>query len=291
MYISYNEACARDCSTLEQDLELCEKAGFDYIEIRLDMLRDYLSRHTIAELAAFFKSSRLKPHAINAVYLYPEFLGEKDDEARQKELMADFMLACEAGWSIGSRYIIIVPPLQRDPAGGPYPGDRKEAAKECVRILKELSKRAEPYNMKLCFELVGFDRSSVRSIGEADAIVREVDRENVGFVFDSYNIYLNGGCNDFSALSQVEAEKIFAVHLMSGDDVPEAERGQDKRCFCGQGVVDTDRFLQQLKDCGYKGMVSVETFRPEYWTKTPEWVIENAYETTRAALEKNGCLM
>ena len=42
MFISYNEACARDCSTLEQDLVLCEKAGFDYIEIRLDMLTDAL---------------------------------------------------------------------------------------------------------------------------------------------------------------------------------------------------------------------------------------------------------
>ena len=28
MFISYNEACARDCSTLEQHLVLCEKAGF-----------------------------------------------------------------------------------------------------------------------------------------------------------------------------------------------------------------------------------------------------------------------
>ena len=40
MKTSYNEACARDCSTLEQDLSLCEKAGFDYIEIRLDMLSE-----------------------------------------------------------------------------------------------------------------------------------------------------------------------------------------------------------------------------------------------------------
>ena len=61
--------------------------------------------------------------------------------------------------------------------------------------------------------------------------------------------------------------------------------GQDKRCFAGTGVVDTDSFLQTLKCCGYDGMVSVETFRPEYWAKTPEWVIENAYRTTREALE------
>ena len=49
-------------------------------------------------------------------------------------------------------------------------------------------------------------------------------------------------------------------------------------------------FLQELKAAGYSGIVSVETFRPEYWAKTPEWVIPNAYKTTRAALAENGCL-
>ena len=106
MFISYNEACARDCSTLEQDLVLCEKAGFDYIEIRLDMLTDYLKRHTVEELAAFFCTSRLKPHAFNALYLYPEFLSEGDDEARQKELLEEFRLGCEVGRAIGSHYFI-----------------------------------------------------------------------------------------------------------------------------------------------------------------------------------------
>ena len=103
-------------------------------------------------------------------------------------------------------------------------------------------------------------------------------------------MYKRQHCNDFSAIKNVQPEKIFAVHLMSADDVPESEMGQDKRCFAGTGVVDTDSFLQTLKCCGYDGMVSVETFRPEYWAKTPEWVIENAYHTTREALEKNGCL-
>ena len=144
--------------------------------------------------------------------------------------------------------------------------------------------------MKLCFELVGLRKSCVRSIEAADRIVRAVDEDNAGFVFDSYNIHLNGHCNDFSAIKNVQPEKIFAVHLMSADDVPESEMGQDKRCFAGTGVVDTDSFLQTLKCCGYDGMVSVETFRPEYWAKTPEWVIENAYRTTREALEENGCL-
>ena len=201
--------------------------------------------------------------------------------------MQDFKLACEVGSAIGSGYVIIVPPL--DPSGV-FTGDAAAAEQECIRILKKLSALARPYGMKLCFELVGLRKSCVRSIEAADRIVRAVGEDNAGFVFDSYNIYLNGRCNDFSAIKNVQPEKIFAIHLMSSDDVPESEMGQDKRCFAGTGVVDTDSFLQTLKCCGYDGMVSVETFRPEYWAKTPEWVIENAYRTTYAALEKNQCL-
>lgn len=290
MKISYNEACARDCSTLEKDLVLAEKAGFDYIEIRLDMLTKYLEKHSVDELASFFKTSRIKPHAFNALYLYPEFLSENDNPEKQQALMNEFLLGCMVGRAIGAHYFIIVPPLQRDPKGGPYKGKWEDTFSSCVRILKSLSDIAYGYDMNLCFELVGFERSSVRSIERADAIVRAVDRSNVGFVFDSYNIYLNEGRNDFEPLRKVQSEKIFAIHMMSADDVAPSEMGQDKRCFSGEGVVDTTYFLSVLKDIGYDGMVSVETFRPEYWQKTPEWVIENAFRTQKAAMEKAECI-
>ena len=48
-----------------------------------------------------------------------------------------------------------------------------------------------------------------------------------------------------------------------------------------------DRFLGVLKEIGYTGMCSIETFRPEYWERTPEWVVEQAYETTRRVMERN----
>lgn len=215
MKTSYNEACARDCSTLEKDLALCEKAGFDYIEIRLDLLRGWLKEHTVEQLKEFFETHRLKPHAINAVYLHQGMLPDEtpdwDDPAMQ-----DFKLACEVGSAIGSGYVIIVPPL--DPSGV-FTGDAAAAEQECIRILKKLSALARPYGMKLCFELVGLRKSCVRSIEAADRIVRAVDEDNAGFVFDSYNIHLNGHCNDFSAIKNVQPEKIFAVHLMSADDV------------------------------------------------------------------------
>lgn len=286
MKTSYNEACGRDCSTLEQDLELCEQAGFDYIEIRLDLLRGYLQNHTLEQLRAFFDTSRLKPHAINAVYLRQGML-PGEEISWEEPAMQDFKLACETCQAIGSRFVIVVPPL--DPSGV-FTGDVDAAQQDCVRILKKLSALARPYGVRLCFELVGLRKSCVRDIGSVDRIVRAVDQDNVGFVFDSYNIYLNGRCNDFSGLRAVLPEKIFAVHLMSADDVPEDQMGQDKRCFPGRGVVDTDAFLQTLRACGYEGMVSVETFRPEYWAQSPRWVVENAYSSLRQALQANGCL-
>lgn len=290
MKLSYNEATAKGCSSLEKDLKLCERAGFDYIEIRMDMLTEYLKENTVDDLVKFFETSRLQPHAINALYLYPEFLSDEDSAQKQEALLAEFMLGCEVGKAIGSHYYIIVPPLQRDPGGGPFLGSKEGTRKNCVRILKQLGQTAESYGINLCFELVGFERSSVRTVAEADAIIREVDRPNVGFVFDSYNIYLNNGTNDFSAMKQVQPEKIFAIHLMSGLDVPEEERGQDKRCFSNQGVVDVTNFLQNLTEIGYDGMVSIETFNPEYWSKEPEWVIETAYETTKQVLLCNRCI-
>ena len=286
MKTSYNEACGRDCSTLEQDLELCEQTGFDYIEIRLDLLRGYLQNHTLEQLRAFFDTSRLKPHAINAVYLRQGML-PGEEISWEEPAMQDFKLACETCQAIGSRFVIVVPPL--DPSGV-FTGDVDAAQQDCVSILKKLSALARPYGVRLCFELVGLRKSCVRDIGSVDRIVRAVDQDNVGFVFDSYNIYLNGRCNDFSGLRAVPPEKIFAVHLMSADDVPEDQMGQDKRCFPGRGVVDTDAFLQTLRACGYEGMVSVETFRPEYWAQSPRWVVENAYSSLRQALQANGCL-
>lgn len=278
------------CSTLEKDLLLCESYGFDYIEIRLDMLKEYLKTHGVEELTEFFRTSHLKPYAMNALYLYPGFLGENDDPVRQKELMDDFYLGLKISKCIGSHWFIIVPPLQRDPLGGPYRGAWEETFSGCVRILKKLGAMAAEYEVKLCFELVGFERSSVRTVEEADAIIRETDLPNVGFVFDSYNIYLNRCVNDFSAIQKVQPEKIFAVHMMSGKEVPKEEMGQDKRCFPDRGVVDIGNFLENLKKTGYDGMVSVETFNPEYWEREPEWVISTAYETARKMLEIHGCI-
>lgn len=285
MKISYNEATALGCSTLEKDLELCEKAGFDFIEIRYDMLVEYLKTHTPLDLKNFFDKSHLKPHAFNAMYTYPELFSEKDDPAKQDAFMQQFLLGCAVGQVIDNHHTIVVPPLQRDPNGGPFIGTEEETFQNCVRILTKLSDIAKIYGMKLCFEPVGFERSSVRHLELADKIVRTVNRDNVGYVLDSYNLYLNNGLNDFGIISILQPEKIFAVHINNADDVPAHERGQDKRRLCDSGVVNLENYLKNIKATGYDGMISIETFRPEYWQMPAEELIQAAYITTKKCVE------
>src|SRR3989304_63733 len=108
MKISYNEATAMGCSTLENDLILCEKIGYDFIEIRLDMLRNYLKKYSIKDLKSFFDNNRNKPHAFNAL-----FNSNFCDDTSWKLVREDFMLASKTCEKIGSQYIVVVPTITK----------------------------------------------------------------------------------------------------------------------------------------------------------------------------------
>lgn len=289
MKIGYNQSNAMKCSSVDKDLVLCEKNGFDFIELRLDMLHEYLKDHDINELKQFFGKNNLKPHALNALYTFST-LFDGSQSQQEQDLVAEFIWGCEIAQIIGSEYFIIVPPLQRNPDGGPFIGSWEDNYKNSVRILSHLSNLAKPYGIKLCFELVGFNRSSVRTVEQAWQIVKAVDKDNVGLVIDSFNLYLYNRLNDFSIIKQIPVNKIFAVHINNGDDAPDEQLSQALRRFCDKGVLDLNNFLITLKDMGYTGMVSIETFRPEYWEKTPEWIISQAYQTTHKIMSDCNCL-
>lgn len=63
MKLGFNEATCMRNSTLAQDVVLAERFGYDYIEIRLDMLQEWLQKHTLSELADILPSATLSPGA------------------------------------------------------------------------------------------------------------------------------------------------------------------------------------------------------------------------------------
>lgn len=276
MKISYNEATAMGCSTLEKDLTLCEKIGYDFIEIRLDMLRNYLKKYKVNNLKSFFDNHRIKPHAFNAL-----FDVNFTDDSSWKIIMDDFMLACKTGEKIGSHHIVVVPTITK----APNTHSKKEVFEDSIKSLIKLFDIGRDYGMKLAFEPVGNPGSCVRTIQQAWDIVKTINQDDIGLTFDAFNLYLYNKLNNFEDMKMVDLNKIFVVHLDDSDDLPLEVLDHCHRCFPGEGVIDLNNYIRTLKDINYDGMISIETFRPEYWKKDAEWVIKKGYETTKKLIE------
>ena len=88
MKICFNQAATMKNSTLESDLEYCEKYHYDLIELRLDKLHDYLTRHTLADQARNLIIDRVKSVGYlvdrKREGLRPDPLGAENDDLLRK---------------------------------------------------------------------------------------------------------------------------------------------------------------------------------------------------------------
>jgi 2-keto-myo-inositol isomerase len=269
MKICFNQATTMKNSTLEKDLELCEKHGYELIEIRLDKLRDYLKTHSIDELVGFFEKSRIKPYAFNAL----EFITFRDEEG-YKQIKEDLVFLCQVGEKIKCKKIVVVPTFDI----GQY--TKTQIKDESVRSIKELADIASKYGVKLAYEFVGYPSCSVNTLGQTYEIVKAVDREDVGLVLDCFHFHaMNSRLED---LEKVDAKKIFIFHIDDSEDLPVGALRDNNRLWPGEGAIDLNSILKTLKAIGYSDMVSVELFRPEYW----DWDIERTIKVGKEKTEE-----
>lgn len=139
MKIGFNEATALECEgqSLIADLEMCERYGFDYIEIRFDCIRDYLKKNTLTELAEWFKNHHLKPWAYNTLIFF-----NQRDKAGEKEIDDEVDFIMEVSEAIGMKMLITVPSF--DVKNKTVPEIREEA----VARLRYLADKVGP-DMKI----------------------------------------------------------------------------------------------------------------------------------------------
>lgn len=273
MKIAFNQATTLNNSTLKQDLELCEKHGYDLIEIRFDKLREYLQDHTVEDLKAFFDKNKIKPFAFNALV----FINYRD-EAGFQEIKDELLFACKVGEVINCKTVIAVPNLDI--------GDftQSQIKEETVRALRELSDLAQPYGVKLALEFIGYPNCSVNTFGQAYEIIKETNRENVGIVLDCFHFHGMG--SRIEDLKDADPNKIFVFHIDDCEDLPIGALRDHHRVWPGDGAVNLDGILSTLKEIGYREMVSVELFRPEYWEWAAEKTIQVGKDKTEKAIHK-----
>lgn len=268
--LGFNEATCKENSTVEQDLLLCEKYGYDYIELRLDMLKEYLKDHTVEDLKGFFAKSHLKPFAFNSI----EDINFRTAE-EWEELVELFTFGCEIAAQIGNPYMIVVPTMTPEYCTR----NEQEVFEDSVKVLKELADIAAPYGVKLSFEPIGDKRWCCNSIRQALEIVEAVDREDVGLTVDCINFYMHDKAADLEMIRRIPKEKLFVFHLNDCEDLPLGVLDHCHRIMPGQGVIPLQAIVDAVDAAGYEGPACLELFRPEYWEMDPEEVIAMGAES------------
>lgn len=274
MKLGFNQATCLGCSTLEQDIHLAEAYGYDYIEIRLDMLSAYLVQHSLAELAAFFATSHLQPYGYNSLENI-NFC----DTAMWQEKLDTLAFACTAASSVGGDCLVVVPTI--------CPGQRwplKDVVRDSVRRLNELADYADEYGVRLAFEPIGSAGCCVGSLPLALEIIDIVDRPNVGLVVDAFNLYLHDQWRQPALLRQVPVEKIFVYHIDDADDLPLESLDHCHRLFPGNGVIPLAALSRELQAMNYNGICSLELFNPGYWQMAARDVFDIGARKTRPFL-------
>ena len=93
--------------------------------------------------------------------------------------------------------------------------------------------------------------------------MEDVDRPNLKLNFDPANMVLYGTGDPIEALNAL-SKHVISVHCKDGDwpprDKPEA-LGVERPL--GEGSVDIPQFITKLKECGYRGILSIEREEPD----------------------------
>ncbi|MCP1103584.1 2-keto-myo-inositol isomerase [Aequitasia blattaphilus] len=273
--LGYNEATCKENSNVMRDLELCEKNGYDYIELRLDMLKEYLKYNTLEDLKKFFAGSKLKPFAFNSIENI-NFCSPKEWE----ELVNLFTFGCMVAKEINNPYIIVVPTMTDEICTL----DEQVVFEDSVEVLNKLADIAEPYGVKLSFEPIGDRRWCCNSVRQALEIVEAVNRDSVGLTVDCINFYMHDKAADIEYIKKIPKDKLFVYHINDCEDLPLGVLDHCNRLMPGLGAIPVKEISEAVKAVGYDGPACLELFRPEYWNMSADEVIKMGAETTKAFL-------
>ena len=284
MKIGFNEGCNRFCEnhSVLEDLALCEKYGFDYIDVQSECLDRELAagKYTLEELGEFFRSHKIKMLSYNALVFFNMKQSQEEKDAVMEQL-EEIIRRCQI---LDCKMIVVVPSMDLK-----VKATVDEIKADAVAVLKEMVKKVEPYGIKLSLEFCGAPAMSINRFEYAYDIVKAVDSPLAGVTLDQF--HYNAMASGWDALEKADGKKIFVWHLNGAENMPcgAAYNTDEVRLWPGEpgDSLDHKRFADTLKKIGFEGDVcTMEVFRPDYYKLSNEENIKKAAEVTRAHVAK-----
>ena len=107
---------------------------------------------------------------------------------------------------------------------------------------------------------------------------------DASLLLDVFHLYKSGSA--FTSLKQVNGAALHVLHI---NDYPEAADrstlNDSNRLYPGDGVAPLGQILRDLRDSGFRGVLSLELFNRDYWKQPAEETAKIGLEKIRAAVK------
>lgn len=254
MFVCMHEASS-DRFDFRTAMEGWSKAGIRAAEVTLTKVREFVQKDGGGPMAAkrLLDDLGLRPVSSSNQLGLPE-----PGENRLKSI-EDLKWKVELAQAIGCDRIVA------PSAGtGTYTEDDFKRGADNLREAGEI---ARPFGVAVMLEFARTSRFA-GSLPTALTMVRDANHPNVKFMMDTYHFW--GGISKFEDLELLREGELHHLHFEDVPDTPPREiQGQPHRAFPGEGIAPLRRIVEVLKQKGYSGPASFETFNPQVQATDP----------------------
>lgn len=251
--------------SLEQEIDIAGKAGYNAIEPWIEKLEAYSkSGKKLGELTRQLQDNGL---IVESAIGFPAWV--VDDPAQRKKGLEDAKRAMDLVKQLGGKRLASPPVGATDPKANI---DLRLAA-DRYRELLELGDRMEVVPQ---VEIWGFSKT-LSKLGEGALVAIETGHPKACVLADVYHLYKGG--SGFAGLKLLSAAGLQVFHMNDYPNMPREKINDRDRVYPGDGVAPLKDILKGLYDLGFRGVLSLELFNQEYYK-------QDALEVAKKGLQK-----
>lgn len=252
---------------IARQIEVAALAGYGAIELWFaDVDTHLVAGGTIAELRRALDDRGLSVPTL--IYLGGWF---DVAEAAWPRLKAQCVRRLEEAAELGARHVIAGPP-----------GGRADVPHGATRY-RELLDVGTSVGSLPAMEFLGFVEQ-FNTIESALEVVELAGHPGGTIVLDPFHIFRGGG--SVESIARLRGEQVAVAHFNDTPAQPVRELQHDaNRVWPGDGHLNLRRYLELLRQIGFRGWLSLELFREELWARDPLEVARLGIEKMRAVVE------
>ena len=131
-------------------------------------------------------------------------------------------------------------------------------------------------------EVWGFSRT-LTTLAEATFVAIAADHPKACVLPDVYHLHKGG--SGFHGIRLLNPAAIGVFHFNDYPDMPRDKVDDSDRVYVGDGIAPMSEILRDLRDIGYRGMLSLEVFNRKYWEQDAALVARTGLEKMKAAVK------